>query len=422
MTANRIHQQGATASLPGKGGMKRSVLWNSFGSGMNALFYTILLMVVNRIRGAEDGGLFASAYAVAMLMWTIGNFETMTYQATDVRNRYAFSNYIAVKIFLCILMMLAALITVLLRGQALYPSLLCLLFCLYKALEAFSDVFYANFQKRERLDLGGFSMALRTMLAMVAFTLGLIFTESLAVSLLLACAVTLLWIFLFDLHLTQRVDSPRPVFDRQAFRGILGDCFPLFLSAFLLMYLTNLPKYTIDRLFDPVMQDYFSTLFMPASFINLVSIFAFRPLLTSLADAWQQSEKARFSKIALRLYLLIAGLTLLAVAAAGIVGIPVLSFLYHVDLTAYRQPLMIIMAGGGFSACITFSVNMLTSMRYQRRLLLGYLLSVIPCRLLSDPLVTEGMTGAALLYLLAMGLTAVALLGVVRISMSTQKT
>ena len=57
---------------------------------------------------------------------------------------------------------------------------------------------------------------------------------------------------------------------------VLLACLPLFGASFISMYLSNAPRFAIDRYLDPTQQGYFAILFMPAVTINLMSLVIFR--------------------------------------------------------------------------------------------------------------------------------------------------
>ena len=384
--------------------MRANYIWNIIGSMVNALFYTVLLMAVNRILGSEQGGVFSIGYAIAMLMWVIGSFETMTFQVTDAKKEYSFRQYHAAKIVLCAAMAVASLVRVQINQRSGYEYAVILFICLFKLIDAYTGVFYAGFQARGRLDRGGKSQTARILIATVVMILMMLLTKNLLVAVIAACVAEIVWMVLYDYRLTARVTSLAPDFSFEAIKGIVIACFPLFISSFLLTYLTNLPKYTMDAVMTMEDQAAFGALFMPAAVINLLSLFAFRPLLTEMAKLWAEKKRRRFIRLILRIFLLILALTVLAVIVAATFGAPVLAWIFHVPISGYRLALVLIMVGGGFSAGVSFAVNVLTVMRRQVYVVAGYVLSVVIARLIAKPLITKlGMTGAGLIYCIAMG-------------------
>jgi len=393
---------------------KSVYFFNMLGGLINATFYMLLLMVVSRLKGEYDAGVFAIGYAIATLMWSIASFETSVYQATDIQEVYQFGHYMALKLMVCLAMMLISLCIAVVRGGTAYEMAVIVLLCLFKAIDAFSDIFYGQFQRYGRLDISGKSLSARILLSMMALTLVLVFGGSLITALIGACLCEIAWIVGYEMRLMAPLRAVRPLFDGQKIKQLAAECFPLAVGVFLLTFLINLPKYALDAYYEVELQAAFSALFMPAAIINLLSLFVFRPSLTRLSAVWARGEKQEFFRRMVKFIIVIAGLTVSAMAFAWLAGTQVLGFIYGVELRAYRAALVIIMLGGGFSALTVFCNNMLTIMRRQRLVMLGNVFSAVCALLICVPLVKwNAMTGAAMLYAISMLLSALLEFGAV---------
>lgn len=114
---------------------------------------------------------------------------------------------------------------------------------------------------------------------------------------------------------------------------------------------------------------------MPAFVINLFSIFAFRPILVDMTKKWNRRDVAGVVYYIKRSVLFIILVTIICVAGGIVVGIPVLSFVYGVDLSGEQLVLAIVMIYGGFTAFSTYFHYVITVMRLQNRILIGYAVS-----------------------------------------------
>ena len=80
-----------------------------------------------------------------------------------------------------------------------------------------------------------------------------------------------------------------------------------------------------------------------------------------------------------------------------------LSFLYNINLSAYRDELLILLIGGGFLALSGLLATIITIIRFQDSLLIGYVLVGILAYMLSEVFVERyAIMGAAGLYLMLM--------------------
>lgn len=383
---------------------KKSIyFWNSFGSICNAASSIIFLIVVTRILGSTEGGIFSIGFAIAQLMWSVANFEIITYQVTDVNDDVDFGVYHAAKLILLGISIFCGAGMALYRGYSLYKFSVVVLLCVMRCLDAYSAIYFALFQKKERLDIAGKSTSYRTILTVVIFTLCLITFKDLLITIIISIIFTVLWILFFDLKFVKKFQIINFSFNFLKIKKLLIECFPLFLGSFILISIGNQPKYAIDSLYPETIQNYFAILIMPAAIINLLSLFMFRPMITSLSLMWNNNEYQKFSLYIIKLISYIAIITLGCVGGAFLIGIPILSIVFNVSLTSYKLPLCIILLGGGISAVISLLYNVMAIMRKQRVMLLAYIISFMTAIIISKPLVKNfEIKGASFAYLISM--------------------
>ena len=183
---------------------------------------------------------------------------------------------------------------------------------------------------------------------------------------------------------------------------------PLFVNSFLMMMIINAPKLQIDETISSGIlkdgaQTVFSILFMPASVLTLIYI-VFRPLLTKMAIEWNDGRRKQFLQI---IFMMLGGLfamSIVVLLAAWVLGIPVLSILYGIELGNCKTELIILIIGGFLYTFSNVFDNALIVMRKQYLLLISYLLSWIFVKLTVNALVSSmGLIGAAISYTLSMG-------------------
>ena len=380
--------------------LKKDYFWNTMGSGMNAAFSVFLMMAVTRIAGAYVGGVFSFAYAVAQQLQPVGAYEMRGYQATDIRHFFKFGTYFASRIVTCGIMMICAAAYGFYHEGITEEAIVLILICALKALDAFEDVFHGMFQQYNKLYLAGRALFFRLLITVVTFIAVLFVTGSLLFTSAVTFLVSAGFLFWLNIPEARKLEELRPSFQWNKIKGLLATCFPLFLGSFILLYLYNIPKYSMENYLSKEFQSYYAILFMPASVINLFSGFAFKPLQTTLAVNWEEGKKSVFVRILLKGVGIVAVLTVAAVAVGYPLGTPVLSWLYGVDLSAYRMELVLLLVGGGFSAASVILYYGLMVMRHQRLILAGYTAALLLALPVADPLIKGlGIQGASWLYL-----------------------
>ena len=183
--------------------------------------------------------------------------------------------------------------------------------------------------------------------------------------------------------------------------------FPLFINAFLMMSIMNAPKMVLDVAIEQGslaqgLQTVFNIIFMPASFLNLAYI-VFRPLITKMAIVWNMGKTKEFLKILMKILVSLFGIGILLLIGSALLGIPVLSIVYAVDLADYKLELLVIIIGGCMYTFAAVLDNALVVIRKQYILILAYALTYIYIKFAAEVMTgLWGILGAAMSYASAM--------------------
>lgn len=179
---------------------------------------------------------------------------------------------------------------------------------------------------------------------------------------------------------------------------LAGECFPLFISSFVLIYICNLPKYSIDYYLNEEQQGYFAILFLPVNVINLLSSFLFRPILLELSSAWQSGKYKKFRKMIKKQGIWICVVTLPVLVLGKHLGLSLLSMIYGVDLNSYWKEFLVLLLAGGLNAMTQSLTSVITAMRYARKLLQFYIFGGVVGTLSFFLAEAYGIMGASSLY------------------------
>ena len=144
---------------------------------------------------------------------------------------------------------------------------------------------------------------------------------------------------------------------------------------------------------------------MPVFVIGLLSSFIFNPIITRMSVLWNENKNREFGLRAFRQMVIVLIITVVCMAGAYILGIPVLSWIYHTDLSDFKVQLMLMLVGGGFLGLSGLLQMLITIQRGQRQLVIIYIFVTVIAIIFSNGVVREyGMNGAVCLYILLMGL------------------
>ena len=85
---------------------KKNIIWNMIGTTFNAFNSLFFMMIVTRVNGLKDSGIFTLAFSLACLFCIIGGYEGRVFQVTDVKGEYSDLEYIIHRIVTSTIMML----------------------------------------------------------------------------------------------------------------------------------------------------------------------------------------------------------------------------------------------------------------------------------------------------------------------------
>lgn len=417
MIANRQQKRGGGFMIKvflynTKDTQKTAYIWNTWAAMLNSFQSVLILMVISRIDPVTDAGVFTIAFAIGNLMLTIGQYGIRQFQVSDVQEKYSFREYVGVRVITSCLMVIVSFFYV---GIHYYTgaydfekSIAVFLICLSKTIDSVEDVFQGRLQQRERLDIGAKAMTVRLLGYIITFISSYLLTENLITASLLALLVSLFLCLVLNGTAIRNFESTVVAWEGRNVKYMFIECFPLFLAAYLVIYIGNAPKYAIDAVLSSQEQACFNYIFMPVFVIGLLSRFIYQPMIGKMALLWHKGELGKFLSMVAKQSAIMIGLTVFVLIGGFLLGIPALSIVYGVNLTGYKAELMVLLLGGGFLAYTSFYQMVLTVIRRQNWLIAGYLLGYVLFLLLGRWTVEQGgILGVSVFYTIVVAVIAV---------------
>ncbi len=387
-----------------------SFLWNMIGSMLMAFQSVIMLMILTRVLGLADAGIFTIAFANANLFLNIGKYGMRYFQVSDLKRQFPFSEYKVSRVITVIAMLLTSIVYTLYAAFANTYSAektqIIIWMCLFKVVDAIEDIYHGYYQQENRLDIASKCLALRMLITIIIFALGLILFKNQLIALIISTIITTALFLIFTKWTFGAFHKSisKPDFHFKNVVLLLKLCFPLFAGAFLSFYIGNAPKYAIDANLSDSLQACYGFIAMPVFVIGLLNSFIFNPMLYKMTRLWD-SEKVKAFVIQTFIQSGLVGvITIVCIAGAYLWGIPVLSWLYNTDLAPYKTELLILLLGGGFLGLSGLLNAFITIIRYQKRIMWGYAFIAVLAFLFSNRIVEKyEMIGASILYTALMG-------------------
>ncbi len=384
---------------------RRAYIWNTASGVISAAQSAVILIFISRYLGVAEAGTFTIAYAIANLIGVFAKYGVRNFQVTDIEGQYAFSTYFLARIASVFgsIVFLAIYLLIQIEWQKYTAEKAVVIFavCIWKLIDAAEDVFIGAYQGNGKLSVGACYYTLRLLVSTIIYC-GLIVC---GLNLVYATSVTVLVSSLVCICFAAvsfgKFNMPGNFVDGKSLLRLLKVCFPLCIGSTLANYVGNAPKYTIDQHMNDSSQAYFGYIMMPAFIILLFSNFIYQPLVRNLGVLWEKGEPDKFLRMVFRQFVMVLGITVLTVAVGSCIGIPVLSFVYGVDLFFLKQEFLLLMAGGGAYALVSYLMVILTTIRMQNQLAVGFIIVSSLYYILGGLFVSRwDILGVVLLYLI----------------------
>jgi O-antigen/teichoic acid export membrane protein len=323
----------------------------------NALFAAsqwAVLSLIAKLGNNEMLGQYALALAVVTPVVQFSHLNLRAVLATDIGERHPFGDYLVVRLGTTALG-LAAVSALALASPYRWPvpmAVLILGFAL--SVDNLSDVYYGLLQRRERMDQIARSLVARGLLSVAALGVTLWFTRSLVAGVgTLAVARTAV-LLVYD-RPTASAGEPLRTSGLRAQAAVFCTSLPLGIALMLIALTNNLPRYAIAQKLGTAELGAFAAV---ASFMTVgqTVVNALGQAATPrLASYFSAGEMRRFRHLSWQLAGLVCLLGAAGIAAALVLGPPLLGLLYRPAYAAYAGLLTWMMA----AAFLTYVASIL---------------------------------------------------------------
>lgn len=394
--------------------MRSAYWWYTVAGTIFALQSVIMLMVLTRVCDVATAGVFTIAFANANLFMNLGKYGVRKFHVSDRQGEFSFQEYHRARIVTCVAMIAASAAYIAYSAVTLNyapdKTFVIVMMCLFKATDAYEDLYTGAYQLEDRLDVGAKMLTWRQVFILIVFGVFAVAFADLPIAITATTVLSAAFLGGQIWYVKHKYHMPTmgAAATWNAVIKLLRECFALFLADFLLFYIGNAPKYAIDAFMDDATQAYYGYIAMPVFVVTLFAGFIYSPLVTTLTDQWRQGDVRGFLKRFLLISAAIFGITVVCVFGAWLVGVPVLDLLYNAQTGPYLAELLILVAGGGFLAVTTFITVGITIIRFQKVLAPLYIaLAVLAWAVSNWTVINWGITGAAWAYFSVMAVSSV---------------
>ena len=385
---------------------QKKITINAIGSIVSMLGQWLISVLLVRMGGYADAGVFSLAMSMSNVFNVIANYGIRNYQVSDARRDFSQRQYlwartaaIALSFAVCGVYLLAS------AGYSSGERLAIGLYLVYSNINIFGDTLLGTLQLHGMLQLNGYSSIIKGVVCFVVFCLSYLAWHSLPVSLGMMAAAIAAVTVLYDWRLYRQVEPGRiwPVRgDCQAVLHLGRRCLGLMVASLLPLVTTALPRRAIQLVLGAEQLGYFSSIFTPTVLVTTLVPTVLVAILPRLRRAWANRSWRAMGHWTAVCYAGVAVITLLAELAALVVGRPVMSLVFGDEILQHYPLLYWAILATGLNAATLCGNSILTAMRRSLPVAVTSGTALVLTAVLSEPFTRMfGITGAAYVLIAA---------------------
>ena len=381
--------------------IRQSILWNTWGSVIYLGVQWLQTILVARLLGYEDAGVFSLAMSVTNIFFGLSLYGMKNFQISDMDEKYSLGTYVLSRITTSIASLLLCICFVFLNRYDFRQSISIVVYMIFKLSEAIFDVFSGVYQKHWRMDYLGKSMAIRAILMLCIFPTVIVVTENLLLAVLIMTIAVFLVIIFYDLKKTQALETIQLNIKSKKVMELLIECVPLAIYGVLSTSIASIPRYFLEIYNGNEQLGIYASVATPTLIVQMASTYIFNPMVTVFSESLNRKDKTRFINTLLQCMKAIGCVAVIGVVGGKIFGRLGLRILYGESILSYEYLLVPLIVCTITTACVWLFCGILTVTRNFKSLLVGNGCAVMLSVGLSIALIPIfGMQGATYALLL----------------------
>jgi O-antigen/teichoic acid export membrane protein len=384
---------------------KKDFFWNTIGTlAWNAL-NPILLIIVTRINGIDDSGIFSFTFSFAIMFSMIGMYGGRLYQISDINHQFSNMSYIFLRVFMSAIMIIVCVAMIVFNHYDFTKGILLILLTFFKITDAISDAIYAVLQIHSKLYINGRGLVLKTSISLLIFFVIDLTTHNIILSTIALPVLCCALVFIYDLPRMKKYGNIGKIRDNKnlflVIFHIAQATFWVFLMTLLSAVLVNVSRYFID-VFAPNLQGFFGILILPMAILNTLIGFIINPINMNIIENAGSGNIHAVNIANIKMLSLTLILGIFASIIAWLYGVPIVHLLFNIDISQYRIDLLLVIVNAIFWTATGILQNTLIILRYMKSQVAIFAFCIIILVILSIVFIPQfEMHGAMCTYLAA---------------------
>jgi len=394
-----------------KNGEVSGALINSIGTVSVFFAQWVISVLIVRITGYADAGIFSLAMSISNIFLYIANYNIRNFQISDAKQEYTQNQYLLSRFLSVAISFVACFVYMaVVGGYTEIEKVAILMYLFYSNSTMISDVMMGTVQINGHIEKGGYSNILRGIVCLLTYLGVYILTKSLVSALLVMSIGSVLVVIFYDIPQYRKYYKKSEFGFSTDFKkavSILKNCFLLMLSGMSALIITAAPRRQIQLQLGQEQLGYFSSIFTPTVIIITLIPALILAIIPRIAEAWNKNDRKTFLKDVGKCYLLIIGFTVLALIAALFVGRFFMALLFGESILVYYDLLYWSIFATGLNGMCSCGNSVLIAMRKDKPVTIAAFISVVIISVIVENMIRAfGLYGASYALIVTYGLQA----------------
>jgi O-antigen/teichoic acid export membrane protein len=317
----------------------RNIFYNSAGAFTYAFSQYMLTIVILRMKGAEDAGVYSLAYTFTNIFTTISSFGMSSYQISDVTGRHSDGTYVAARLCTSLAAILCFAAALPFTNFSRVTLLCCAVLMLYRILEGIAGVYLCVLQKSGDYRTIGISNCIKGVFPFAAFC-AVFYFSGLPQAVSAMSAAFLLVFLMFDFpRVTGRADFTAKAVKSDIINVLLPS-FMFVLQGLTYFGMTFFSRYVIEKTYSIEELGYFSSITIIMLIFPILSGPVLGVFIPGLSGLYAEKKYGIIKRMTFRMGLCVIAGTVVICLSSFIWGGFVLKLVFGEAILSYRYLLL----------------------------------------------------------------------------------
>lgn len=317
--------------------IKQNMIYNSIGSFVYLICQWLITIIVVRISDYENAGVLSLAISVNNIFFTISTFGLKHYQVSDIENKYSDLEYIATRWITCFGGLMCCVMFIVLNSSHYdMRQMSCIfIYFLFKAIEAFIDVFQGIQQKNYRMDYVGISYIVRGILTLISFTIVVKVTQKLAFGIAAMAVVSLVVAIAFDYRICAKLMKTAKDMVYKKITALIKENIALMANAVFMTGFVSIARFFLELYVGEEVLGIYASIATPTVIIQTACGMIYSPLVTEYAVYYNQKAKDKFVNLIKKVMIAFIAILVICLIGVYVFGDFGLALLFGEDILKY---------------------------------------------------------------------------------------